>query len=153
VIHAAICDRCEAAEAWVLLKETKWDQEVVCRACSEEVDWEALYEWRWLAHDLMATMEWIVVGWEEWVKDNRRDRVARGEFRLEDVDDEVLPPTTNELVDFALAALARVAIPVYMPPFDSKIKEALRESERLNRERFPGQGNALRYTIKEGEPS
>ena len=114
-----ICDSCGEAIAIHLVRATKWQQDMLCRSCHETVDHEAIYECRRLVCDVKEALRWLIT-------DNP------------DV-------TTQEAADWFVN---NTAVPVFLAPFESAVKEALRDRDTFIPRRVPG-SRAFRYVLAE----
>jgi hypothetical protein len=121
VIVNVICDDCQEAVARVVVYETKWKQYAVCKSCLKQIDLDTVYDVRGLVVDIKATLAEFIP--------NRPDM------------------TTPEWVKWFME---NTAIPVFLAPFDTAVKEALRDRSMFRGIRV---GRLLRYELVRDEPA
>lgn len=119
MILAVICDSCGDAIAKWVVWESRWKHEALCESCYDTTDLEGVYQIKVLFPNLKD-------GLRELVKDHPGC-------------------STSVLVQWTLD---NVAHPILVSPFDSAVKEALRDRDIFDVFKVEG-SNALHYTAKE----
>lgn len=117
MIVNVICDECQEAVAKHVVFETKWKQVALCKTCHDDVDHEAIYKCCFLYANLPDGLKNLVA--------NNPDA------------------TTATIVDYVIDT---VVVPVFLTPFDTAIRAALRDRSCFRPVKVEG-SKAFRYEV------